>query len=309
MKILVTGATGFVGREILQQLHSSGHAIRVLARDANSLSAKNAASRCNAEIHAGDVLRPVTLESGMTGIDAVIHLVGIISEVAEQTFEHVHTDGTRNIVTAAKRAGVKRFVQMSALGTRPNAASRYHQTKWAAEELVRASGLDWTIFRPSIIYGPGDLFVNLFANMSRLSPVIPVMGSGQGKLQPVPVRDVARCFVQSLTEPRSIGQTYNVCGRDAFTFHQILDQILEVTDRRRMKLQLPLPLARLMAAALEFLFGKVLHRSPPLNRDQLILLQEDNVGDGRPASELFGLKPVSFRAEIAGYLRKAKRAA
>ena len=101
-------------------------------------------------------------------MEAVVHLVGIISEVGQNTFENVHPRGTENIVAAARAADVTRFIHMSALGTRPNAASRYHQSKWAAEEIVRRSGLAWTIFRPSIIYGPGDGFVNLFARMSRL---------------------------------------------------------------------------------------------------------------------------------------------
>src|SRR5207237_1119041 len=108
---------------------------------------------------------------------AVIHLVGIISKVGRNTFENVHTQGTQNIVTSAREAGIKRFVHMSALGSRANAVSRYHQSKWAAEEAVRRSGLDYTIFRPSIIYGPKDHFVNLFDKMARFSPVLPVMGS------------------------------------------------------------------------------------------------------------------------------------
>ena len=114
-------------------------------------------------------------------MDAVIHLVGIISEVGRSTFEDIHISGTRNIVMTAQKAGIKRFVHMSALGARPNSVSRYHQSKWTAEEIVRGSGLDYTLFRPSIIYGPGDHFVNLFARMARFSPVLPVMGQGCSK--------------------------------------------------------------------------------------------------------------------------------
>ena len=196
MKVLVTGATGFVGREIVRQLHAAGHTIRILARSPHSPRVQEAVSRCGAEVHPGDVLDAASLDGALNGMDAVIHLVGIISEVGESTFENVHTRGTGNMVAAARQAGVRRFVHMSALGTRPNAVSRYHQTKWAAEELVRHSGLDFTIFRPSLIYGPEDQFVNLFARMIRLSPVVPLMGSPRARFQPVPVETVAAAFVR-----------------------------------------------------------------------------------------------------------------
>jgi NADH dehydrogenase len=237
---------------------------------------------------------------------AVIHLVGIISEIDRNTFENVHTLGTKNMVAAAQEAGVKRFAQMSALGTRSHAVSRYHQSKWAGEEIVRESGLDWTIFRPSIIYGPKDHFVNLFARLARFSPVLPMIGRGQGKLQPVPVGDVAAAFVKCLTEPRSVGRTFDLCGRDVLTFTEVLDEILTVIGRKRWKAHLPPGLARCQAAVLEFIFPKLLGKAPPLNRDQLLMLSEDNVGNPQPANELFGLRPVPFREGIANYLLKDK---
>ncbi|MDB6022701.1 MAG: NAD-dependent epimerase/dehydratase, partial [Pedosphaera sp.] len=302
MKAFVTGATGFVGEEILQQLHQTGHAIRILARHPQSAPVQECVSRFGAEVHIGDILNPASLPAGVRGTDAVIHLVGIISEIGKNTFENVHTLGTRNMVAAAQQAGVKRFVHMSALGTRTNAIARYHQSKWAAEEIVRNSGLDYTIFRPSIIYGPRDLFVNLFARMARFSPALPVMGSGRSKLQPVPVADVATCFVRALNEPNSIGQTYDICGGEVLSFEEVLDAILEVTGRKRWKLHLPLGIARLQAALLEFIFPRVLGKAPPLNRDQLLMLDEDNVGHPQPANDLFRLKPIPFKQGIAQYL-------
>ena len=153
-------------------------------------------------------------------MDAVIHLVGIISEAGDQTFENVHTRGTQNLVHAARRAGVKRLLHMSALGTRPNAVARYHQSKWAAEEIVRESGLEWTIFRPSIIYGPDDGFVNLFAKISRFSPLVPIVGNGQTKFEPVPVEAVAHAFVKGLTEPKAIGSAFDLCGPSTLTLNE-----------------------------------------------------------------------------------------
>ena len=302
MKVFVTGATGFVGREILRQLHEAGHAIRILARSRNSPRVQEAMSRWGVEVHPGDVLAPASLDGALNGMEAVIHLVGIIAEVGANTFERVHTGGTRSILGVAQPAGVRRFVHMSALGTRSNAASRYHQTKWAAEELVRRSGLEFTIFRPSLIYGPQDQFINLFARMIRLSPIVPLLSCPGARFQPVPVEAVAAAFVRSLREPKAAGQTYDLCGPEALTLSAIVDQILAVLQRKRVKLQVPLGLAHCQAACMEFVFRRLLRRASPLSRDQLIMLQEDNVGDPQPANELFGLKPVTLRAGIAPYL-------
>jgi NADH dehydrogenase len=240
----------------------------------------------------------------MAGCDAVIHLVGIISEAGSLTFENVHTRLTETMVRAAKQAGVRRFVHMSALGTRANAVARYHQTKWAAEEIVRASELDWTIFRPSIIYGPDDGFVNLFARMARISPVVPLVGGGHSKFQPISVENVARCFVAALMEPQAIGRTFDLCGDEVLTLRQIVDAVLAATERRRWKLPQPFGVANFQAAAAEILFAKLLGRPPPLNRDQLLMLREDNVGDGRDANALFGLKHERFAAGIGRYLKR-----
>src|ERR1017187_8468176 len=304
MKVLVTGATGFVGREIVRQLHECGQAIRILVRSRTSPRVQEAVARYGADTIPGDVLDAASLGRALSGMDAVIHLVGIISEVGESTFENIHTHGTENMVAAACQAGVRRFVHMSALGTRPAAASRYHQTTWAAEELVRHSGLDFTIFRPSLIYGPQDQFINLFARIIRLSPFVPLIGSSRARFQPVPVEAVAAAFVRSLGEPKPVAQTYDLCGTEAFTLSEIVDRILDIMQRRRLKLQVPLGLAHCQAVVLEFKFRRLLRRASPLNRDQLIMLQEDNMGNPQPANDLFGLRPMALREGIARYLMR-----
>jgi NADH dehydrogenase len=302
MKVFVTGATGFVGREILRQLRQAGHSMRILARHRHSPQVREAISRWAAEVHPGNVLEPATLEGALGGMDAVVHLVGIIAEVGRNTFERIHADGTRNLIAAAQQAGVRRFIHMSALGTRPNAASRYHRSKWAAEELVGRSGLEFTIFRPSLIYGPGDQFINLFAKIARWSPVVPLLGSPRARFQPVSVETVAAAFVRSLREPRSFGQTYDLCGPEALTLAEIVDQILAVRHQKRWKVRVPLSLARCQAACLEFVFRRLLRQAPPLSRDQLIMLQEDNAGNAEPANALFGIEPVPLRSGIERYL-------
>jgi len=301
MKVFVTGATGFVGEEIVRQLHQAGHSVRMLVRAKPATRVEEARER-KAEIHVGNIVDGESLHGALKGIDAVIHLVGIISEVGESTFENIHVRGTKNIVAAAQEQGVTRFVHMSALGTRQNAVSHYHQTKWIAEEMLRGSGLDYTIFRPSLIFGPRDHFVNLFAKIIRFSPIVPLLGRRDAKFQPVAIETVADAFVKSLKEFLAVGQTFDLAGPEVFTMSGIIDQILTVTNRKRLKLPIPAAIARMQAVFLEFLFPRVLHKAAPLNRDQLVMLQEDNVGNAQPANELFGLTVVPFREGIGKYL-------
>ena len=286
LQVFVTGATGFVGHAVLQRLCAAGHVVRCLVRHGSEGRLRGFGAIARIE---GDVLTRRGLEEGMAGCDAVIHLVGIIREhrTANVTFERVHVEGTRNVLEAAKAAGVQRYLHMSALGTRPGAASRYHLTKWAAEEAVRASGSTWTIFRPSIIYGRGDGFVTLLASMVRRLPVVPVIGSGRQRLQPIAVEQVAAGFAAALARPVTIKQTYEVGGPDAVTMVELIDSIGRALGRRRVhKVHVPLgvmtPLARL------------LHPLPgfPVTPDQLLMLGEDSVCDPRPFFEAFQLEPV-----------------
>lgn len=305
MRILLTGGTGFVGRAVLQQLHTEGHAVRLLVRRPDSEPVRRALAPYDTGVEpcSGDVLQPETLAPACAGMDAVVHLVGIIAEHGAQTFESVHARGTRNLVNAARSEAVRRFVHMSALGTRSGSASRYHQTKWAAEQSVRRGDMAWTILRPSIIYGPGDGFVSMFERISRYSPVVPLPGNGRSRLQPVGVKDVATCFAGALAETRAVGQTYDLCGPAPLTLREIIETILRVTGRRRLLLPLPLGLMRLQAALLEGIYPVLFRRPPPLSRDQLVMLQEDNVGQPETAMEHFRLAPQSFEEGLAAYLK------
>lgn len=302
MQVAVTGATGFVGREVVRHLCEAGHSVRAVVRRASSRSSGDLTRQYRVALVEGDVINGGSLAGAFDGVAAVIHLVGIISEVGNTTFENAHTRGTSNALEASKKAGVGRFVHMSALGTRPGAASRYHQTKWQAEELVRNSGLDYTIFRPSLIYGPEDHFVNLFANMARWSPVLPVIGNGLTRFQPVGVEPVALAFSRALTVDVAVGKTFDLAGPERMTFLELLDTILRVLGKRRVKVKLPLPVVRTQAALLELIYPTLLGKAPPLNRDQITMLREDNVGEDKPANDLFGLRHLPFARGIAAYL-------
>lgn len=294
MKVLVTGATGFVGTAVCSALASAGVEVRRLARRARRASRAEGSG----EWITGSVLDPSSLRGACAGCDAVVHLVGIISECREQTFEAVHVEGTRAILRAALDAGISRFVHMSALGTRPGAVARYHRSKWEAEELVRGSGLHWTIFRPSLVYGAGGGFTSLMEKMSRWSPVMPVIGSGNGLLQPVAVEDVARCFAAAAISRATAGKTFDLCGLERLSFEEMLKAILAAKKRRRLLLHLPVAVARVQARVLEAVYPALFGIAPPLNRDQILMLAEDNTGDPAPAMAAFDFEPLNFRDRI-----------
>jgi uncharacterized protein YbjT (DUF2867 family) len=285
-RVFVTGATGFVGRSVIQALRSDGYVVRCLVRRGSERDLRGLEAVERVE---GDILVRRGLEEGMAGCQAVVHLVGIIRERPEvgTTFEMVHTQGTINVLEAAMAAGVRRLLHMSALGSRPGARARYHQTKWAAEEAVRASGLAWTIFRPSIIYGRGDEFVTMLARMVGRSPVVPVIGSGRQRLQPVPVEHVAEGFARALALPATEKHVYEVGGPDQLTMVELLDAIGSALGHRRVrKAHVPLGFMRPVA--------RILHRLPgfPVTPDQLRMLEEDNVCDPAPFYGAFRLEPM-----------------
>jgi NADH dehydrogenase len=220
----------------------------------------------------------------MEGCATLVHLVGIIREsrVRGITFDRLHRVATENMLGLAREAGVRRYVHMSALGTRPNARSSYHRTKWLAEEAVRQSGLDWTIFRPSIIFGPGDEFMSVLASLVRRVPVMPVLGDGRYRLQPIPVEQVAEGFARAVRTRASVGQTYEVGGPTPYPFVDILDQIGSALGRPRVrKLRVPLGPVRLATRLLQWAPGY------PVSSDQLTMLEEESVCDpGRFFSDL-----------------------
>jgi uncharacterized protein YbjT (DUF2867 family) len=283
-RVFVTGATGFVGRTVVQALRAEGYVVRCLVRRGSEPDLRGVGAIERVE---GDVLSPQTLEEGMAGCDAVVHLVGIIREhvPTNTTFYRVHVQATGNVVAAAASVGVRRYIHMSALGAREGARSRYHQTKWAAEEAVHACSLPWTIVRPSVIYGRGDGFVSLLVRVVRRLPVVPLIGGG--RLQPVPVEQVAQGVARALALPAAVKQTYEVGGPDRVTLGELVDLIGKVLGRRRI-LKVNVPRGVVRAAT------RVLHRLPyfPLTPDQLLMLEEDNVCDPAPFFSTFGLVPL-----------------
>lgn len=292
MNIFLAGGTGFVGAHLRRALLAKGHIIRLLVHK------RGDGFEQGVEPVEGDVTRPGTFADAVKGCDVTINLVGIIREFPRKgvTFERLHVEATGNVVDAAVKGGVRRHVQMSALGTRPNATSTYHQTKFRLEEVVRTSGLDFTIFRPSIIFGPKDDFINKLAHYIRNYPAVPVIGDGEYRLQPISADDVARCFVMALEMPETIGKTYELCGSDRLSYNEILDTIGRVIGRPHVaKIHNPLSVMKTVVPLLqEFSFF-------PITMDQILMLVEENICDGS-WRETFRFEPEPFQEGIAKYL-------
>jgi NADH dehydrogenase len=255
----------------------------------------------------GGLFDAEALRSAMAGCDAAIHLVGIIFERPSQsvTFERIHVEGTRAVLEAAKAAGVRRYVHMSALGTRQDGVSAYHRTKWQAEGLVRASGLDWTVFRPGLIHGPRGEFMQQAAAWARGKALpflfMPYFGKGligtggSGLLQPVYVKDVARAFVDAITNDKAVSKLYDLAGPDRMTWPQ-MHKLISRHVRGRAKAAVPIPtwyaamLTRIAPASWL-----------PFNAAQVQMAREDNVGDTTAFCSDFGSDLTPMDAALEGY--------
>ncbi len=293
--ILVTGGTGFVGKAVVKKLLEQNQQVCVLSRSAEHMPVNAYLEAVNASILDFD-----SVKKAVQGCDTIIHLIGIIRESRGQTFEKIHVQGTQNVIQAAKEAGIRKIIHMSALGARPDAVSRYHKTKWKAEELVRSSGIPFVIFKPSIVFGKEDEFINLFAKMIGSFPgiigFVPVIGSGQNKFQPIWVENVAACFVKAALECRMINKEYVLAGPEIYTYDELLDVIMDILKKKRIKLHFPLGLMRMAARVLEKLPEQL------INQDQVIMMEENNIGDNSDMKKNFSLEPAELKMVLSSYL-------
>ena len=300
MNVLLTGATGFVGRYIMSELLRRGHSVRGMARSVS----EEADDLSDVDMREGDITDPASFGTSFDGIDVVIHLVGIIDEHPSKgvTFERVHVHGTRNVVDAAVKAGVGTFIHMSANGADPDGASAYQTTKFAAEEIVRGAGFDhFTIFRPALVFGrplPGqpEFCTRLYRTLLRPFPVWPVFGDGTYRLQPVAVENVASVFAQALERPETAGRTYCVAGPEEFEYVEILRRIARGAGMSvRPMIHQPLWLVRPVVGLLG---GTLL----PISEDQFIMLITGNTCDETAMMEDFDVDPIPFTEENLSYV-------
>ena len=296
--IFVTGGTGFVGNHLVPRLVETGDKVRCLVRDKAQAETLQA---YGVELVAGDVTSLQTLEWAMRDVETVIHLVAVIREGKGITFTEVNVQGTRNVVQAALGSGVKRFIHMSALGVNSDPKYRYTYSKWQGEEAVRSSNLDFIIFRPSVIFGPGSGFtVQLIRSLNMFPFVAPVPGSGRACFQPIWAGDVADCIVQALKDGKT-GQTCEIGGPEHLTYEQMLDTVIDVLGIKRIKIHLPLSLMRPAVMAME----KVL-RNPPVTRVELAQLEVNNTTDLNSVERLFGFKPLPLSQGLE-YIKRTKQ--
>ena len=291
--ILVTGGSGFIGRRVTSRLMEGGNSVRVLAR-----GQRRADQPSGVEVVRGDVVSAEGLSEAMSEVEKVIHLVAIIRESGSQTFEAVIQQGTERLVEAAKVAGVKKFVYVSAIGAQDDPYYPYLRAKWAAERAVALSGLKFTILRPSIIFGEGDEFINALAGLVRYNPVVPVAGDGKTKFQPLWVEDLVTCIVACLDEEAHGGQTLAVGGPEHLTYEEILDTVKEALGKSRIKVHVPLAVMRPLAQMMEWVLPK-----PPVTRDQLKMLALDNITETDSMMRGFGVQPRSL-ADSLDYIKR-----
>lgn len=295
MIVGITGATGFVGRHVAARLVSRGHRVRALTR--SPTGARFLADQ-GIELVVSDLTDRAALDRLTAGADAVVHLVGIIVERGAATFTAVHVEGTRALLAAAAATRVPRFVHMSAVGARDEpGATRYHRTKWQAEELVRGSELSHAIFRPSIISGPESVPIRLLAQLHRWSPAVPVFGDGRFPTQPVWVEDVALAFALAAEQPDKVG-AFELGGPQVLTYEEFVLAIGRGAGYPRPLVHVPLALAQAAAGVFDLLGA-----AAPLTSDQLQMLVEGSATPASATESVFGIAPLPFEESLKRYLR------
>jgi NADH dehydrogenase len=300
MNVLVAGGTGFIGRHLVRELIGAGHYVLLIQRPASRTIAPT-----------GDRVRPVKIDPAFDiapqefSVDAIINLVGIIREFPSKgiTFHEAHVEVTKNLVDFARQAGAARFLQMSALGVSPDARGGYMQSKRDAERQVMESGLEWVIFRPSVVFGLDDHIVTLFSKLLGKLPVIGVVGDGQYKLQPVHVSNVCAGFVRALNDDRAIGKIFEFGGPEIMTFNKMLDLIGEALGKRKVRKMHISPAIMKVAASLLKSFENF-----PITPEQIDMLLRGNYTDDNSYYEFLGRPPIGFESGIAEFLKPANRA-
>jgi NADH dehydrogenase len=290
--ILIAGGTGFIGPKVVHALRAEDHPVRVLARKPERHHQLRA---WGCEVVQGDVTDAASLRRAVDGCETVIDLVAIISGKPED-FQRVMIQGTRNLLGAAKKARVARFILMSALGVseRTKDLTPYYHAKWDEEQAVQASGLDYTIFRPSFIFGADGGSLPIYIRQVRWSPVVTVIGDGNRRLQPIWVEDIAAFFTKALSTAGAVNRTFEVAGPDVVTWDELYERIRRVLGKRRPTIHMPYGLVRAGAAVVE-----KLPLDFPLSRDAVTMLEfEDNVTDIGPALETFEIRPITLDEQL-----------
>ena len=290
MKVLVTGGTGFVGPHVVRAIAERGHDLKLLVRDSTR------SRELPGQPVVGELTNTVSLQHAVEGVEAVVHLVAI-RQGKEEQFRRVMEQGTRDLVSAARDAGVRRFVLMSALGTSEETRDLvpYYHAKWEMEQAVKGSGVDHVILRPSFVFGRDGGILPTFRKLAKLTPATPIIGSGEQRIQPIWVDDVALYFAEALDKPETTNRTFDLGGPDIVSWNDFWQRLRTTLGiRRRPRLHVPIGLMRVNAVVTERLPGNI-----PLTRDLLKMLEHgDNVVTNDDALQTFQLPLVTLDEQL-----------
>ena len=290
MVVLVTGATGFLGRRVVHQLLERRHQVRCLVHTPGRESIFDHRA---VEVQYGNVRDPASLGNAFYDVDAVVHLVGIIRRSRRNSFEEVHREGTANVLAAAKEAGAGHFLHVSVIGAGNDQTYPYLYTKWLGEREVIGSGVPYTIFRPSVLFGEGDEFLNALAGLVRLFPMVPVIGSGKNRYHPLAVDDLARCIAMTLGREDLKGQTLDLGGTKRMSYNEVVAEVASAMGKRRLRFHLPVWLMYASALVSQGLMPR-----PPITTDQLKMLSIRSVAELGEVEKVFGFTPRSLKGNI-----------
>ncbi|MEK7806464.1 MAG: NAD(P)H-binding protein [Chloroflexota bacterium] len=290
MLVLVTGATGFLGRRVVPELQSLGHEVRCLV---HTPGRERIFPTRSVDIHYGSVLDVDALAAAFYGAEAVVSLVGIIRRGKGATYDAINRQGVANLVAAAKQVRTKHFIQVSAIGASSDRAYPYLYSKWQGEQEVVSSGLPYTIVRPSIMFGEGDEFLTTLAGLVRVFPLAPVAGSGRNRLQPISADDLARCIALAVDREDLKGRAIEIGGPQQLSYNEIVAVVGRALGKRRPRLHLPISLMYLATALLQ-----TLRPHPPATTDQLRMLGIRNVSEVGVVEKTFGFTPRTLEGNI-----------
>lgn len=290
MLVLVTGATGFLGRRVVRELMSRRHEVRCLI---HSPGKERIFDHRAVDVHYGSILEPEALRQAFPGVQSVVHLVGVIRPTRRASFDLMHRQGTANVAAAAKEAGARELVYVSAMGATADAAYPYLHSKRMGELEVIGSGLDYTILRPSVIFGEGDEFMTALAGLVRLGPLTPVIGGGRNRLQPVAADDVARCVALSVGNSTVKRKIINLGGPHRLNYNNLVDEAALAMGKRRRRIHIPTALVLPAVYAMQAILPR-----PPVTAGQIKMLGIRNVSEGRELEQAFGFAPKPVRGNI-----------
>jgi NADH dehydrogenase len=314
--VTVFGGSGFLGRHAVRALVRDGWRIRVASRRPDLAFHTQPSGRVGQIMPVQANLRyPASLAAALRGAEAVVNLVGILNEQGRQNFEAVHTFGARAVTRAAQEAGITNLVHVSAIGADASSPSFYARSKGRAEVVVRESYPDAVILRPSIVFGPEDNFFNRFGALARISPMLPLIGGGETKFQPVYVGDVAEALAMAVAGKARAGATFELGGPAVHTFKELMQFVCDVTGRKRLLVPVPFGVARYPAALTEIADSLLMGAFPKMlltTRDQLTLLQTDNVVSNQAVENALtlqglGIEPSAMESIVPSYLYRFRK--